>query len=122
MLTGTVVKGRSLGRTIGYPTANLEIAEDYKLIPAQGVYVVQSRINGSIIYGMMNIGTNPTVGGSAQTIETYFFDFNNDLYGQQLEIQLLDRIRDEKNFGSVDELIKAMKADEVYARNYINKH
>ena len=84
--------------------------------------MVQSRINGSIIYGMMNIGTNPTVGGSAQTIETYFFDFNNDLYGQQLEIQLLDRIRDEKNFGNVDELIKAMKADEVYARNYINKH
>lgn len=121
MLSGIVVKGRSLGRTIGYPTANLDIAEDYKLIPAQGVYVVQSRINGKIVYGMMNIGTNPTVGGSAQTIETYFFDFDNDLYGQSLEIQLLDRIRDEKNFESVDELVKAMKADEIYARNYIDK-
>ena len=121
MLSGIVVKGRSLGRTIGYPTANLDIAEDYKLIPAQGVYVVQSRINGKIVYGMMNIGTNPTVGGSAQTIETYFFDFDNDLYGQSLEIQLLDRIRDEKNFESVDELVKAMKADEIYARNHIDK-
>ena len=121
MLSGIVVKGRSLGRTIGYPTANLDIAEDYKLIPEQGVYVVQSRINGKIVYGMMNIGTNPTVGGSAQTIETYFFDFDNDLYGQSLEIQLLDRIRDEKNFESVDELVKAMKADEIYARNYIDK-
>ena len=120
MLTGTVVKGRSLGRTIGYPTANLDIAEDYKLIPAQGVYVVQSRINGKIVYGMMNIGTNPTVGGSAQTIETYFFDFSKDLYGQELEIQLLDRIRDEKTFASVDELVKAMKEDEKYARDYIN--
>lgn len=121
MLTGTVVKGRSLGRTIGYPTANLNIAEDYKLIPAQGVYVVQSRINGGVVYGMMNIGTNPTVGGSAQTIETYFFDFSKDLYGQELEIQLLDRIRDEKTFASVDELVKAMKEDEKYARDYINK-
>ena len=95
MLNGVVVKGKSLGRTIGYPTANLEIAEDYKLIPAQGVYVAKAIINGKPVFGMMNIGTNPTVGGEKQTIETYFFDFDEDLYGQQLEIQLLERIREE---------------------------
>ena len=119
MLNGVVVKGKSLGRTIGYPTANLEIAEDYKLIPAQGVYVAKAIINGKPVFGMMNIGTNPTVGGEKQTIETYFFDFDEDLYGQQLEIQLLERIREEKTFDTIDELVAAMKTDEAFSRNYI---
>lgn len=119
MLNGVVVKGKSLGRTIGYPTANLEIAEDYKLIPAQGVYVAKAIINGKPVFGMMNIGTNPTVGGERQTIETYFFDFDQDLYGQQLEIQLLERIREEKTFDTIDELVAAMKTDEAFSRNYI---
>lgn len=119
MLTGEVVRGRSLGRTIGYPTANLKIAEDYKLIPAQGVYVVKSQIEGVAVYGMMNIGTNPTVGGSDQTIETYFFDFDQDLYGQQLEINLLARIRAEQHFSNVEELVKAMRVDEDFSREYI---
>jgi len=119
MLNGKVVKGKSLGRKIGYPTANLGITEDYKLIPAQGVYVVQSTINGILVYGMMNIGTNPTVGGEIQTIETYFLDFEQDLYGQELCIEILKRIREEKNFASVDELIEAMQEDEVFSRQYI---
>ncbi len=119
LLTGEVVKGRSIGKTIGYPTANISIAESYKLIPAQGVYVVKSLIKGTMVYGMMNIGTNPTVGGSEQTIETYFFDFNEDLYGQVLKINLLARIREEKNFATVDELINAMKEDEEFSRSFI---
>ena len=119
MLNGKVVKGKSLGKTIGYPTANLDISESYKLIPAQGVYVVCSQIEGIIVYGMMNIGTNPTVGGREQTIETYFFDFNEDLYGQQLTIEILTRIREEKHFNSVEELIEAMQVDEKFSREYI---
>lgn len=119
MLNGTVVNGKKIGKTIGYPTANLSIAEEYKLIPAQGVYVVESEIDGRLVYGMMNIGTNPTVGGNSQTIETYFFDFDADLYGQELTIEVLSRIREEKNFDSIDALVAAMKEDEVFARNYI---
>ncbi len=121
-LSGKVVYGKQIGNTIGYPTANLRIEEDYKLIPAQGVYVVQCVIEGVNVYGMMNIGTNPTVGGNAQSIETYFFDFNKDLYGKKLEIQLLKRIRDEQTFDSVDDLVVAMQADEKFSRLYITSH
>ncbi len=118
-LQGEVVAGKKIGKTIGYPTANLAIAETYKLIPAQGVYVVQSYIDDQLVYGMMNIGTNPTVGGSQQTIETYFFDLEMDLYGCQLQIEILTRIRQEKHFDSVEALIAAMKDDEAFSRNYI---
>ena len=119
MLEGIVVHGKSLGKQLGYPTANLHIEEDYKLIPAQGVYVVRSIIEGTVVYGMMNIGTNPTVGGEVQTIETYFFDFDSDLYDQRLSIEILCKIRGERHFESVEILIEAMKEDEVFSRKYI---
>ncbi|WP_299761334.1 bifunctional riboflavin kinase/FAD synthetase [uncultured Dokdonia sp.] len=119
MLEGIVIHGKSLGKTLGYPTANLHIEEDYKLIPAQGVYVVRSFIEGILVYGMMNIGTNPTVGGVEQTIETYFFDFDSDLYDKRLSIEILCKIRGEQHFESVDVLIAAMKEDEVFSRTYI---
>lgn len=122
ILSGEVVKGKSLGREIGYPTANLDIAESYKLIPAQGVYVVQCKIDGTCVYGMMNIGTNPTVGGDRQTVETYFFDFEGDLYGKRLTIELLTRIREEKNFSSIEELVKAMKKDESFCHSWIKEN
>jgi riboflavin kinase/FMN adenylyltransferase len=82
-LTGTVVKGRQLGRTINFPTANISVKEEYKLIPAGGVYVVSSEINRKTVYGMMNIGTNPTVGGTTLSIEVYYFDWNGDLYDRE---------------------------------------
>lgn len=119
MLQGDVIHGKKLGKTLGYPTANLKISENYKLIPAQGVYVVQSMIDGRLVYGMMNIGTNPTVGGMDQTIETYFFDFDADLYGKYMSIEILCRIREEKNFESVEVLIEAMQEDAIFSRNYI---
>lgn len=122
ILSGVVVKGKKLGREIGYPTANLDIAEAYKLIPAQGVYIVQCEINGICVYGMMNIGTNPTVGGSTQTVETYFFDFEGDLYGKHLSIHVLARIREEKNFSSIDQLVDAMKKDESFCHSWIKKN
>ena len=122
MLTGKIVKGKGLGKQLGYPTANLQIKEDYKLIPKGGVYVVSSVIDKKKYYGMMNIGTNPTVGGKEQTIETYFFDLDKNLYGKEISINLITRIRDEQNFNDVDELISAMKEDEEYSFNYLKKH
>ncbi|MCF4100362.1 bifunctional riboflavin kinase/FAD synthetase [Gillisia sp. M10.2A] len=118
-LTGKVVKGKGLGKGFGYPTANLEIAESYKLIPKNGVYVVRSIINEIPYFGMMNIGTNPTVGGKDRTIETYFFMLDMDLYGIDLQIELLTRIRDEVNFESVDALKIAMKQDEAFSIQYV---
>lgn len=122
MLNGTVVRGKRLGRQIGYPTANLSVTENYKLIPAQGVYIVQSVIKSRAVYGMMNIGTNPTVGGEKQTVETYFFDFKDDLYGQSITIVILARIREEKHFASVDELKAAMSEDETFSRSWIQEN
>ena len=122
MLSGTITKGKGLGKKLGYPTANLHIKETYKLIPKGGVYVVKSIIDDKQYYGMMNIGTNPTVGGKVQTIETYFFDINKNLYNKSLQIKLLTRIRDEENFADVNALIEAMKKDEKFSRNYIQHH
>jgi len=119
MLTGTVVRGKGLGKDFGYPTANLKIEEKYKLIPKIGVYLVRAIIDDIPYFGMMNIGTNPTVGGTEQTIETYFFMLDQDLYGQKLEIELLTRIRDEKNFDSIDSLKIAMKQDEAFSSQFI---
>jgi riboflavin kinase/FMN adenylyltransferase len=119
-LTGKIEKGKQLGRTIGFPTANLKIEEDYKLIPKNGVYVVKSTIDGREVFGMMNIGTNPTVGGQSQTIETNFIDFEGDLYDKELKIQLLHRIRSEEKFESLDALKKQIAQDKITAQEYIS--
>jgi riboflavin kinase/FMN adenylyltransferase len=119
MVSGTVVQGKSIGRTINYPTANLDVKEDYKLIPKHGVYVVQAKIKDSIFFGITSIGTNPTVGGTKKTIETYFLDFQEDIYHQNLQIEFLHFIRDEENFDSIEELKLAIKSDEAFAREFI---
>jgi len=118
-LTGTVVPGKGIGKDFGYPTANIDIEEEYKLIPKKGVYVVRAIIEEIPYFGMMSIGTNPTVGGKDLTIETYFFLLNKDLYGQKLQIELLTRIRDEKKFDSVEALRIAMKQDEAFCERFI---
>lgn len=122
MLSGKIIKGKQLGKTLGFPTANLYIEESYKLIPKKGVYVVRSNIEGRLYFGMMSIGTNPTVGGMDQTIETYFFDLNQDLYGKKLRIELLARIRDEQKFNSKEELIHAMHQDEKFSKEFIKNY
>lgn len=121
MLTGKIEKGKQLGRTLGYPTANMHIMETYKLIPKPGVYVVKSCIENTIYYGMMNIGNNPTVGGKKQSIETYFFDAEFNLYDKKIQVELLKRIRDEEKFASVNDLKQAMSNDEDFAREYISE-
>ncbi|WP_108803224.1 MULTISPECIES: bifunctional riboflavin kinase/FAD synthetase [unclassified Aquimarina] len=120
MLTGKIIKGKELGRKLEYPTANLFIEEDYKLIPKKGVYVVKSHINNKMYFGMMNIGNNPTVNGTHQTIETHFFDASFNLYEKKIQIEMLIRIRDEKKFDSIEDLKNAMQDDEDFSRDYIN--
>lgn len=119
MLNGNVVNGKQLGGKIGFPTANIDVEEAYKLIPKTGVYVVRSTIKDEIIYGMMNIGKRPTVDGKHQTIEVHFFDFNQDLYEQSLTVELLYFLRDEHKFDSVEHLISQLHKDEIQARDFI---
>ncbi len=120
-LTGTVVKGKQLGRTIGFPTANLKIEEEYKLIPKNGVYIVKSTINEKVVYGMMNIGLNPTVGGQSQSIEIHFLDFNQDIYDLEIAVSLLQYIREEQKFGSVTLLKEQLEDDKKTTLDFINK-
>ena len=122
MLSGTVVRGKEIGRTIQYPTANLALSEDYKLIPKEGVYVVKATIDSKTIYGLTSIGTNPTVGGTLKTIETYFLNFSSDLYEKKLQIEFLTHIRDGETFKSMDALKKAIQSDEDFARNFLKNH
>lgn len=110
-LTGTIRKGKQLGRTIGFPTANLKIDEDYKLIPQKGAYIVNSLIDSSIVFGMMNIGVNPTVGGDSLSVEIYFLDYDGNLYDQKIQVNLMAFIRQEQKFASVDMLKSQLEND-----------
>lgn len=119
-LYGKVVEGEALGRQIGFPTANLDVESDIKLIPATGVYAVNMLLGDGRIYeGMMNIGSRPTISDEKRvSIEIHLFDFMGDLYGEQVTVQLLSRFRDEQKFNSVDELTDQLKKDEESIRNY----
>lgn len=121
MLTGKVKKGKGIGRKLNYPTANIHIEESYKLIPKIGSYVVSSKINGTTVYGMMNIGYNPTVSGTVKSIEIHFFDFNQDLYDIELQIDILDRLRDERKFESVDALKEQLSKDKTTSLSIIQR-
>ena len=119
-ITGKVIKGKGLVRTIDFPTANIHIEETYKLIPSNGVYVVKSNIEDSLVYGMMNIGTNPTVDGKTRSIEVHFFDFNRDIYDKTLKIEFLKRLRSEQKFKDVETLRTQLENDKVNTLAYIN--
>ncbi len=121
-LEGTVVSGEKLGNTIGYPTANIDLLESYKLIPKTGAYLIRSFLNGKTVYGMMNIGNRPTVNGVKETIEVHFFDLNKDLYGRQLTIELLTFLRDEQKFSSIEELKKQLFLDKEKSLELISAH
>lgn len=119
-LNGTIVKGKQLGRTIGFPTANIHIEENYKLIPKIGVYVVRAVVNNETVFGMMNIGFNPTVNGEKQTIEVHLFNFDKDIYDQNIEVSLLHYIREEQKFSSVDALKAQLDQDKINSLAFIN--
>ncbi len=118
-ISGEVIKGKGIGRTLDYPTANIAIKESYKLIPRDGVYVVKSEIEDLTIYGMMNIGTNPTVDGKTRSIEVHFFDFDKDIYGETLRIEFLHWLRSEQKFENLEALKKQLSNDMTNALEHI---
>jgi len=118
-ITGQVVKGKGLGRTIEFPTANIFVKEEYKLIPLDGVYVVKSEIENTTVYGMMNIGTNPTVDGKTRSIEVHYFNFSKDIYKAELKIEFLKRLRSEQKFKNLETLKVQLKNDMNNALNFI---
>lgn len=120
-LTGTVVKGKQLGRTLGFPTANISIKENYKLVPHIGVYVVSSVVNDKVIFGMMNIGFNPTVNGQHKTIEVHYFDLNENLYDKEITVYILHRIRPEQKFESIEKLKEQLAQDKIASLEFIKK-
>ncbi|MGC7870547.1 bifunctional riboflavin kinase/FAD synthetase [Desulfosporosinus sp. SYSU MS00001] len=118
-LSGTVIHGEERGRLLGYPTANLRPNEDI-LIPKRGVYAVWSTINGAFVPGMMNIGMKPTFHDMYGTsVEVNFFDFNGDLYGQELTIHIEERLRDERKFDGINELLLQLKTDKIKAQSLL---
>ena len=112
-LSGEVVHGKKLGRTIGYPTANLELDEPLKLVPATGVYLSQVRVGGRSFYGMTNVGAN---------LETHIFDFDEEIYGETITVSFMKRVRDENSFESMGELQAQLRDDEHYCKKLLSLH
>ena len=121
-LSGIVVHGKQIGRELGYPTANVDLQNNYKLIPANGVYAVTAKINDNSFEGMLNIGTRPTIDDNdgELSIEVNLFDFNEDIYGESISLSLIERIRDEKKFENKEELIAEMEKDQVKCQNILS--
>lgn len=116
--SGLVIEGNKLGRTIGYPTANLHIEDEHKLIPANGVYAVDVQLGERSFKGMMNIGVRPTVGGLNRVIEVNIFDFDEDIYGQSMKVTLKKHLRNEIKFAGLEELKVQLAKDREEAKKY----
>jgi riboflavin kinase/FMN adenylyltransferase len=121
-LTGTVVKGKQLGRTIGYPTANLQVTDTYKLIPGDGVYAVKIKHKNVFYGGMLNIGNNPTVEGKGKSIEVNIFDFDKMIYGDEATIYFIERLRDEVKFNNLEELKEQLAKDKQDSMSKFNAY
>jgi riboflavin kinase / FMN adenylyltransferase len=120
-VTGTVTEGRKIGRTIGFPTANIKPDSQYKLIPANGVYAVEVLLDNNIFPGMLSIGSNPTVNTdiSLRSIEVHILNFDNDIYGKKISVVFRKRLRDEKKFGSLEKLTEQMANDKQDTLNLL---
>jgi riboflavin kinase / FMN adenylyltransferase len=119
-LNGIIIKGQQLGRSIGFPTANIHITHDYKLIPCDGAYAVIAQIEGNNFKGMLNIGMRPTVNGSSQTIEVHLFDFEGDLYDMRVCVKLKSYLRPEIKFSGLEALQLQLKKDKEEAIGILN--
>lgn len=116
-LTGTIVHGQAIGKTIGFPTANIQVNSDLKLIPGNGVYAVAVSLKDSDYIGMLNIGNRPTVNDSAdRTIEVHILDFSGEIYAEEITVKFIDKLRDEKQFKDLQELQNQLKEDEKFIR------
>jgi riboflavin kinase/FMN adenylyltransferase len=119
ILSGEVIKGNQLGRTIGFPTANIQVNDATKIIPGNGVYLVQVHYREFLLNGIMNIGLRPTVGESVENrIEIHIFDFNEDIYGQELQVLVIKKVRNEAKFDSVQQLAIQIEEDVRFARDF----
>lgn len=119
-LKGVVVQGNKLGRTMGYPTANMQLYEPLKLLPGNGVYCVDVEVLGEHYKGICNVGNRPTVGANnSKSVETHILDFDEDIYGLDIKIEFIEKIRDEKKFESINALKDQINLDEEFARNRI---
>lgn len=121
LLTGKVIKGKGLGKDMGFPTANILVEDQYKLIPQNGVYIVNCGVGTNMHQGMMNIGYNPTVNGTKKSIEVHLFGVDMDLYHKEVQIHFLKKIRDEKKFDSITSLKEQLKSDQRVALEFL-KH
>lgn len=122
MLHGTVVNGLQVGRKLGFPTANVEASDKHKIIPGYGVYAVTVELKGKSFHGMLNIGTRPTFNNNAdnRSIEVHIFDFNETIYGEQITLHFVDKIRDEQKFPNVEALVEQLKKDKTSALKILN--
>lgn len=114
-ISGMVVKGRQLGRTIGFPTANLVLSDPNKMVPADGVYAVKVIMHNQTYGGMLNAGYRPTVDGTVHSIEVHLFDFDRDIYGENLTVEFVDKLRDEQRFANVELLRNQLEKDKLQA-------
>jgi len=112
---GVVIEGQKLGSSIGFPTANIYVKETYKLIPKDGVYAVKVKVLGQEWLGMLNIGIRPTIAGAGRSMEVHVFNLEETLYGQEIEIQLVSRLRDEKKFENIEQLKRQLSEDKSSA-------
>ncbi|NBC28101.1 MAG: bifunctional riboflavin kinase/FAD synthetase [Bacteroidetes bacterium] len=119
ILNGTVVHGDKRGKQIGYPTANIQIEMSKKVIPKEGVYAVWARVDDEYHPGMMNIGNRPTFDGTEIKMETHIFSFDEDIYGKEIQVQFVKRIREEKKFNGVDPLMKQLEKDQKKAKEIL---
>lgn len=119
-MSGVVVKGDQIGRTLGFPTANLQLKDELKIVPAKGAYVVWAKIeNGDWMPGMLNIGNRPTMNASDDTIELHIIGFEGDCYGKRIDVQFVDRLREERKFSGHDELKAALDHDKLKAMSIL---
>lgn len=121
-LSGIIIKGQQLGRSIGFPTANIKILHDYKLIPGDGAYAVSVSLEDKSYQGMLNIGYRPTVNGLSQTVEVNLFDFDGDLYDKRLTVYFKIYLRPEKKFSNLEELRAQLEKDRLKAKAFFSGH
>ena len=116
-VSGKVIDGKKLGRTIGYPTANIEV-DELKLLPKKGAYIVEVYVKNKFYKGMLSIGTNPTVNGEKLTVEVYILDFNEDIYGEEITVKFRDFLHEEIKFESLEKLIERLNEDKKLTENF----